>query len=115
MFKISKQFLTSKMYHHAKNHASKIYLLLIYVLLTQNALAASVDVGDKTWGGLYGVILGLFTGTAGGIISVVAFIMGLLGAIFTQYKATSLVSGISIPLGVAFGPTIFVGLSGAVM
>ena len=115
MFEMTKSLLTRKILHHVNKTISRFYLFAIYFLFVQNSFAATVNVNDATWGGLYSRILGLFSGTAGGVISLVAFGAGLMGAIFTQHKALAMVAGISIPLAVAFGPTIFVGLSGAVV
>lgn len=112
---ITKQFLTEKFLHRSKNLIPTLCVLAIYFLFIQNSFAANVDANDATWGGLYSKILWLFTGTAGGVISLVALCAGVMGAIFSQHKALAVVAGISIPLTIAFGPAIFVGLSGALV
>lgn len=94
---------------------NNVYLLLIYLLCTQSALAAKVDVNDKTWGQFYNTVLALFTGTPAVIVCLIALAAGLLGAIFTQQKLMYLSAGIAIPFAIQFGPPIFIGLSGAVL
>ncbi len=114
MFKLIKQLMIKK-YNSIKDKVNKLYILLIYFLFVQNSFSAAVDTSDGTWGGLYSKILGLFTGTSGAIISLLALGACIFGALFTQHKVIAVVAGITIPLTIAFGPAIFVGLSGAIL
>lgn len=90
-------------------------VIFIYLIYSQSALAAKVDPGDKTWGSFYTQVLSLFTGTSGAILSLVALIAGIFGALFTQHKIISITAGICIPFAIQFGPAIFIGLSGALI
>ena len=92
-----------------------VMMLLLLVSLHAMAVTAGGDPStDTTWGSLYKIINDLFTGDAAIIVSLLALATGVLGAIATSHKATSIIMGIGIPIAINVGPSIFKGLSGAV-
>lgn len=91
-------------------------VMLLMLLLATDVLAATAGSGDddSTWTSLMGTIKGWFTGDAAIIVSLLSLAAGVMGAIASSHKAISVAMAISIPLAINVGPTIFIGLSGAV-
>lgn len=91
-----------------------ISLMVILLLLSTHVLAATAKTEDATWGALLTTVQKWFTGDPGIIVSLLALASGVLGAIATSHKATSIILGIGIPIAINVGPSLFQGLSGAV-
>mgnify|MGYP000162121537 CR=1 FL=1 len=88
---------------------------MLNTLMCSVASAASLNEADETWGDLYGFMHGLFTGTPGNILSLVALALGIFGALASNHKMLSLLGAIGIPIAIQVGPEIFEHLSGAVL
>ena len=96
----------------------KLILILIGFMtcLTQIVVyAQTATKDDTTWGKLYVQVLSLTSGDPAVIISIMAFICGVLGAVMSQHKMMWLIGGISVPIAVQVGPSVYAALSGAVV
>ena len=97
-----------------KSVQDKCELAILFLAATTTAFATS---SNSTEGaafqdlasGLKDIVQGQF----GNAVSIIAFVIGLSMMMVSGHKLMAFVIGAAVPLSIQFGPSIFMGLSGA--
>lgn len=97
-----------------KSAQGKCELAILGVAATATAFATSADTKEgAAFQHLASGVQDIVQGEFGNAISIIAFLTGLFMMMATGHKLMAFIIGAAVPLSIQFGPSIFMGLSGA--